>query len=62
MESVRNICIIIYKEVDAALIRKGRMDKHREVRTVIYIVNFESFKVLARNYLKLESQSVSHNM
>ncbi|CAN6708691.1 unnamed protein product [Malus baccata var. baccata] len=39
------------EKLDAALIRKGRMDKHIELS----YCNYESFKVLARNYLKLES-------
>ncbi|ONI19353.1 hypothetical protein PRUPE_3G273800 [Prunus persica] len=39
------------EKLDAALIRKGRMDKHIELS----YCNFESFKVLARNYLKLEA-------
>lgn len=41
-----------YKEkLDPALIRRGRMDKHIELS----YCNFESFKVLARNYLQLDS-------
>lgn len=39
------------ENLDPALIRKGRMDKHVELS----YCSFEAFKVLARNYLKLES-------
>ncbi|KAJ7974468.1 AAA-ATPase [Quillaja saponaria] len=39
------------EKLDPALIRKGRMDKHVEFS----YCNFEAFKVLAKNYLKLES-------
>lgn len=39
------------EKLDPALIRKGRMDKHIELS----FCNFEAFKVLAKNYLKLES-------
>ncbi|KAM1155254.1 hypothetical protein EV1_025929 [Malus domestica] len=39
------------EKLDAALTRKGRLDKHIELS----YCNFEAFKVLARNYLKLES-------
>lgn len=39
------------EKLDPALIRKGRMDKHIELS----YCSFEAFKVLAKNYLKLES-------
>ena len=39
------------EKLDPALIRKGRMDKHIELS----YCSFEAFKVLAMNYLKLES-------
>lgn len=39
------------EKLDPALIRRGRMDKHIELS----YCNFESFKVLAKNYLNLES-------
>ena len=39
------------EKLDPALIRKGRMDKHIELSYCTY----EAFKVLALNYLKLES-------
>ncbi|KAF7819663.1 AAA-ATPase ASD, mitochondrial-like [Senna tora] len=39
------------EKLDPALIRKGRMDKHIELS----YCSFEAFKVLARNYLKIES-------
>ncbi|KAB2613942.1 mitochondrial chaperone BCS1-B [Pyrus ussuriensis x Pyrus communis] len=39
------------EKLDAALTRKGRLDKHIELS----YCTFEAFKVLARNYLKLES-------
>ncbi|CAL5325156.1 unnamed protein product [Camellia sinensis] len=38
-------------KLDPALIRRGRMDRHIEM---LYC-DFESFKVLAKNYLNLES-------
>ncbi|XP_028778661.1 AAA-ATPase ASD, mitochondrial-like [Neltuma alba] len=38
-------------KLDAALIRKGRMDKHIELSYCCY----EAFRVLARNYLDLET-------
>ncbi|KAL7232438.1 hypothetical protein ACSBR2_010460 [Camellia fascicularis] len=39
------------EKLDPALIRRGRMDKHTEMS----YCSFEAFKVLARNYLDLES-------
>ncbi|KAL2501801.1 AAA-ATPase 1 [Forsythia ovata] len=39
------------EKLDPALIRRGRMDKHIELS----YCSFEAFKVLAKNYLKLES-------
>lgn len=39
------------EKLDPALIRKGRMDKHIEMS----FCGFEAFKVLAKNYLKIES-------
>ncbi|KAF2316218.1 hypothetical protein GH714_041559 [Hevea brasiliensis] len=39
------------EKLDPALIRKGRMDKHIELS----YCSFEAFKVLAKNYLQLES-------
>ncbi|KAJ4851364.1 hypothetical protein Tsubulata_006679 [Turnera subulata] len=39
------------EKLDPALIRRGRMDKHIELS----YCSFEAFKVLARNYLKLEA-------
>uniref|UniRef100_F6HV70 AAA+ ATPase domain-containing protein n=3 Tax=Vitis vinifera TaxID=29760 RepID=F6HV70_VITVI len=39
------------EKLDQALIRKGRMDKHIELSYCTY----EAFKVLARNYLNVES-------
>ncbi|WKA00377.1 hypothetical protein VitviT2T_018735 [Vitis vinifera] len=39
------------EKLDPALIRRGRMDKHIELS----YCSFESFKVLARNYLELDS-------
>ncbi|KAI8032286.1 hypothetical protein LOK49_LG01G03880 [Camellia lanceoleosa] len=39
------------EKLDPALIRRGRMDKHIEMS----YCSFEAFKVLARNYLDLES-------
>ncbi|KAI9085359.1 hypothetical protein K1719_032736 [Acacia pycnantha] len=40
------------EKLDPALIRRGRMDKHIELSYCCY----EAFKVLARNYLDVESQ------
>ncbi|KAJ8753731.1 hypothetical protein K2173_026407 [Erythroxylum novogranatense] len=42
------------EKLDPALIRRGRMDKHIELS----YCNFEAFKVLADNYLKLESHQL----
>ncbi|XP_028775307.1 AAA-ATPase ASD, mitochondrial-like [Neltuma alba] len=39
------------EKLDPALIRKGRMDKHIELS----YCSFEAFKVLAENYLRIES-------
>lgn len=39
------------EKIDAALIRRGRMDKHIEMSYCC----FEAFKVLAKNYLNLDS-------
>ncbi|PRQ53769.1 putative ATPase, AAA-type, core, AAA-type ATPase domain-containing protein [Rosa chinensis] len=39
------------EKLDAALIRKGRMDKHIELS----YCRFEAFKVLAKNYLEIEA-------
>ncbi|KAJ9687521.1 hypothetical protein PVL29_016127 [Vitis rotundifolia] len=39
------------EKLDPALIRRGRMDKHIELS----YCSFESFKVLAKNYLELDS-------
>jgi chaperone BCS1 len=39
------------EKLDPALIRKGRMDKHIELS----YCSFEAFKVLAKNYLRLET-------
>ncbi|KAJ4973773.1 hypothetical protein NE237_006947 [Protea cynaroides] len=39
------------EQLDPALIRRGRMDKHIEMS----YCNYEGFKVLAKNYLDLES-------
>ncbi|KAJ6760586.1 ATP BINDING PROTEIN [Salix purpurea] len=39
------------EKLDPALIRRGRMDKHVELS----YCSFEAFKVLSRNYLRLES-------
>ncbi|KAL2898414.1 hypothetical protein RDABS01_040196 [Bienertia sinuspersici] len=38
-------------KLDPALIRRGRMDKHVELS----YCGFEAFKILARNYLKIDS-------
>ncbi|CAI0399143.1 unnamed protein product [Linum tenue] len=40
------------EKLDPALIRRGRMDKHIELS----YCSFEAFKVLARNYLKLDEE------
>ncbi|CAL8141446.1 unnamed protein product [Prunus armeniaca] len=42
------------EKLDPALIRRGRMDKHIELSYCCY----EAFKVLARNYLDLESHEL----
>ncbi|KAF2308670.1 hypothetical protein GH714_012059 [Hevea brasiliensis] len=42
------------EKLDPALIRKGRMDKHIELS----YCSFEAFKVLANNYLQLESHQL----
>ncbi|XP_058188151.1 AAA-ATPase ASD, mitochondrial-like isoform X2 [Rhododendron vialii] len=42
------------EKLDPALIRRGRMDKHIELS----YCSFEAFKVLARNYLDLESHDL----
>ncbi|KAG6659391.1 hypothetical protein I3843_03G027600 [Carya illinoinensis] len=42
------------EKLDPALIRKGRMDKHIELS----YCRFEAFKVLAKNYLYLESHDL----
>ncbi|KAH7845468.1 hypothetical protein Vadar_002580 [Vaccinium darrowii] len=42
------------EKLDPALIRRGRMDKHIELSYCC----FEAFKVLARNYLDLESHDM----
>ncbi|KAG5234086.1 mitochondrial chaperone [Salix suchowensis] len=39
------------ERLDPALIRRGRMDKHIE----LFYCSFEAFKVLSRNYLRLEA-------
>ena len=39
------------EKLDPALIRRGRMDKHIELS----YCSFEGFKVLAKNYLNLDS-------
>ncbi|WCJ35999.1 P-loop containing nucleoside triphosphate hydrolases superfamily protein [Euphorbia peplus] len=41
-------------KLDPALIRRGRMDKHIELS----YCSFEAFKVLARNYLKIDSHAM----
>ncbi|KAL3507849.1 hypothetical protein ACH5RR_033231 [Cinchona calisaya] len=41
-------------KLDPALIRRGRMDKHIELS----YCGFEAFKVLAKNYLNLESHNL----
>uniref|UniRef100_A0A803P6C4 AAA+ ATPase domain-containing protein n=1 Tax=Cannabis sativa TaxID=3483 RepID=A0A803P6C4_CANSA len=42
------------EKLDPALIRRGRMDKHIELS----YCSFEGFKVLAKNYLKLENHQM----
>ncbi|XP_074330741.1 AAA-ATPase At3g28510-like [Apium graveolens] len=42
------------KKLDPALIRRGRMDKHIELS----YCSFEAFKVLAKNYLDVESHEL----
>lgn len=42
------------EKLDPALIRRGRMDKHIELS----YCSFEAFKVLAKNYLNLESHEL----
>ncbi|KAL3825777.1 hypothetical protein ACJIZ3_021806 [Penstemon smallii] len=42
------------EKLDAALIRSGRMDKHIELS----YCGFEAFKVLAKNYLKIDSHDL----
>ncbi|XP_044467944.1 AAA-ATPase ASD, mitochondrial-like [Mangifera indica] len=42
------------EKLDPALIRKGRMDKHIELS----YCSFEAFKVLAKNYLNIESHDL----
>ncbi|XP_065876825.1 AAA-ATPase ASD, mitochondrial-like [Euphorbia lathyris] len=42
------------EKLDPALIRRGRMDKHIELS----YCSFEAFKVLARNYLKIDSHAM----
>ncbi|PRQ16065.1 putative ATPase, AAA-type, core, AAA-type ATPase domain-containing protein [Rosa chinensis] len=42
------------EKLDPALIRRGRMDKHIELS----YCSFEGFKVLAKNYLRLESHEM----
>ncbi|WOG88827.1 hypothetical protein DCAR_0208062 [Daucus carota subsp. sativus] len=42
------------EDLDPALIRRGRMDKHIEMS----YCSFEAFKVLARNYLEIESHKL----
>ena len=46
------------EKLDPALIRKGRMDKHIEMS----FCGFEAFKVLAKNYLKIESHPLFPNI
>ncbi|KAE9620079.1 hypothetical protein Lal_00040325 [Lupinus albus] len=43
-------------KLDPALIRRGRMDKHIELS----YCGYEAFKVLAKNYLDIESHSLFH--
>jgi len=42
------------EKLDPALVRKGRMDKHIELS----YCGFEAFKLLAKNYLNIESHSL----
>ncbi|XVF16523.1 hypothetical protein REPUB_Repub10bG0039000 [Reevesia pubescens] len=42
------------EKLDPALIRRGRMDKHIEISYCC----FEAFKVLAKNYLEIDSHSL----
>ncbi|XP_044480227.1 AAA-ATPase ASD, mitochondrial-like, partial [Mangifera indica] len=42
------------EKLDPALIRKGRMDKHIELS----YCNFEAFKILAKNYLNVDSHDL----
>lgn len=46
------------EKLDPALIRRGRMDKHIELS----YCSFESFKVLARNYLELDSHHLFYSI
>ncbi|KAL0413786.1 UNVERIFIED_CONTAM: AAA-ATPase [Sesamum radiatum] len=46
------------ERLDRPLIRRGRMDKHIEMSYCC----FEAFKVLAKNYLKLESHEKFENI
>ncbi|KAJ3670307.1 hypothetical protein LUZ60_010631 [Juncus effusus] len=46
------------EKLDPALIRTGRMDKHIEMS----YCDFESFKVLAKNYLEIESHDLFDNI
>ncbi|KAI3753591.1 hypothetical protein L2E82_25649 [Cichorium intybus] len=45
---------LIFERLDPALIRRGRMDKHIELSNCC----FETFKVLAKNYLDIESHEL----
>ncbi|KDO72428.1 hypothetical protein CISIN_1g035603mg [Citrus sinensis] len=45
-------------KLDPALIRRGRMDKHIEMPYCC----FEAFKVLAKNYLEIESHELFHEI
>ena len=42
------------EKLDPALVRKGRMDKHIELS----YCGYEAFKLLARNYLNIESHNL----
>lgn len=46
------------EKLDPALIRKGRMDKHIEMS----FCDFEAFKILAHNYLNINTESESHHL
>ncbi|KAI4336059.1 hypothetical protein L6164_014635 [Bauhinia variegata] len=46
------------EKLDPALIRRGRMDKHIQLS----YCSFEGFKVLAKNYLKLETHPLFHTI